>query len=234
MEDAAALVNALKRKLDTSEQRLSTGDFQKIFADTQRSQEDRTKHLLVHSSKMQSFDAMESIFAPVAVKFVIPNLTDDAALSIVGANTVQGQHIESLPIPLRDRYIPYNDELPAKPLKNMSIFKFFAAAIYLLLLYMVYPVPSTFESRGDPRSIAYLGQSFDTLIVDSTVTLKNTSGRLLHSTSTVIPLIPTIILWNLEGHRRGNSRSLGSWYVDGFLPSIANIGLAFNVLGLLR
>lgn len=88
MEDAAALVNALQGKLDLqrklgqTSQHLSTEEIQEIFAQTQRAQEKRTKQLLEQSTKLQQNDAMESIFAPLAVKYLFPTLTGEAFFSM--------------------------------------------------------------------------------------------------------------------------------------------------------
>ena len=207
-------MNALRRKLDQSHQLLSTRDFQEIFAETQRVQENRTKRLLDHATKMQSFDAMESVFAPLVVRFVIPNLTDDAALAIVGEHTLQGQRIESLPVPQRDRYVPYDDELPAKPLKNVPIGKAWSILLYSLLFYVACLISSTSESLTNPLSTALPQEFLHTIVDYYTPTDRRSRDGQLHSPSSVISLIPIILIWNLEGHRRGNIGSLGSWYVQ--------------------
>lgn len=207
-------MNALCRKLDQSHQRLSTTDFQEVFAETQRVQENRTKHLLDHATKMQSFDAMESVFAPLVVRFVIPNLTDDAALAIVGEHTLQGQRIESLPVPQRDRYVPYDDELPAKPLKSVPIGKACSILLYSLLFYLACLKSSTSGSFTNPIGIVLPKHYLDTIIDYYTPRGRRRGDGQLYSPSSVISFIPIILIWNLEGHRRGNIGSLGSWYVS--------------------
>ncbi|KAI9655144.1 MAG: hypothetical protein M1821_005627 [Bathelium mastoideum] len=88
IEDAATLVNELhgkfilQRKLGQASQHLSTEEFQEIFAKTQRAQEDRSKQLLKQSTKIQQGDAMESRFAPLAVKYILPHLTGEAFFSL--------------------------------------------------------------------------------------------------------------------------------------------------------
>ncbi|KAL9078512.1 MAG: hypothetical protein Q9157_002568 [Trypethelium eluteriae] len=88
IEDAATLVNELygklilQRKLGQVSQHLSTEDFQDIFAKMQSTQEDRSKQLLEQSTKIQQGDAMESRFAPLAVKYILPHLTGETFFSL--------------------------------------------------------------------------------------------------------------------------------------------------------
>ena len=180
---------------------------------------------------MQSFDAMEGVFAPLVVRFVIPNLTDDAALAIVGGNTVQGQRIESLPVPQRDRYVPYDGELPAKPLKNVPIGKACSILLYLLLFYLACLISSTSGSFTNPMGIALPEQYLDAIVDYYAPTGRRSRDGQLHSPSSVISFIPIILIWNLEGHRRGNIGSLGSWYVYKSSHFIIAIELIHDVLG---
>jgi hypothetical protein len=207
-------VDALLSKLGQSPERLSTSHFQDIFSKAQCTQETRTAHLIDHATKMQSFDAMESIFAPLVVRFIIPNLTDDAALAVVGANTVQGQRIQSLPMPRRDRYVPYEDELPAKPLNINPIDKLFSMTLHSLLFYLA--CSSSSLSRPLTRSLSVLiPDSYLATIAGYFVpTIRESRGQHGQSSSSTLSSILIILMWNIEGHRRGNMASLGSWYVQ--------------------
>ncbi|KAI1432416.1 hypothetical protein GGR50DRAFT_688958 [Xylaria sp. CBS 124048] len=207
VEDAATLLNVLQQKLDQAQGRLSTEDFQDVFAETQRRQENRTGHLLVHATKMQSFDAMESALAPLFEKFLIPNLTDDAALAIVGANTTKGRRIESLPIPQRPRYVPYEDELPAKPLRGM----WGIVRVCLILWYLVYCVYSIAPQVLDysPFVVKY----FHAIVRSYPfATMRFRNGQ-TNNFASWISLFPLVIMWNLDAYRRGNVKSIGSWPV---------------------
>jgi hypothetical protein len=231
MEDAAVLVNALLSKLGQSQERLSTSDFQDIFSKAQYAQENRTAHLVDHATKMQSFDAMESIFAPLVVKFVIPNLTDDAALAIVGANTVQGQIIKSLPVPQRERYVPYEDELPAKPLNIVPIDKLFSILLHSLLFYLAYLSSSPSQPLTRPLSIS-IPESYLTSIAEYFVpTSRKSEDEQAQSLSSMLSSVLIILIWNIEGHRRGNIGSLGSWYVQQSSHFFVTIKLIQQFLG---
>lgn len=207
-------MNALLYELGHSNQSLSTREFNEVFAKTQRVRESRTKHLIDHATKMQSLDAMESVFAPLVVRFVIPNLTYDSVLAIVGENCVQGQRIESLPVPQRDRYVPYDDELPTKPLKNALVMKACFILTYLMLFYLAFQASSASEYFTKTLGIV-LPERYTNALVDRNSTNGETSrNRQSHLVSSVIFLIPIILIWTIEGHRHGNLSSLGSWYVS--------------------
>ncbi|KAL9622089.1 MAG: hypothetical protein Q9160_003588 [Pyrenula sp. 1 TL-2023] len=211
LEDAAALINALLHKLGPSNQPLSTQDFNEVFAKAQRVQEDRTKHLIDHATKMQQFDAMESILAPLIIRFAIPNLTDDDALAIVGVNCVQGQRIESLPVPKRDRYVPYDDELPAKPLKNGLVVKACFGFLHLILFYAAFRPESASETFYKALSTVLPERYVDTLVNLIAPAAGTSSNGQSHPASFGLSFIPLILIWTIEGHRRGNIGSLASW-----------------------
>ncbi|KAK7756873.1 hypothetical protein SLS62_000889 [Diatrype stigma] len=213
VEDAAALVNALLRQLRQPKQRLSTADFHHVFSTAQRVQEGRTKQLILNGTMLQQFDAMESVLSPLIVRFVIPNLTDDAALSVIGVNASQGQRVEALPVPQRDRYVPYDDELPAKPLKTALAVNFAFALVHLLVLYLAF-----FPGKLSETWATTLGKVVPERYTDAVVNYfalnsgRSTEGPIQPQDS-VIAFIPVILIWILEGHRRGNLGSLWSWYV---------------------
>ncbi|KAM3073525.1 hypothetical protein ACMFMG_004581 [Clarireedia jacksonii] len=213
MEDAAALVNALLPVLDQADQPLSTKDFQRVFAEAQGSQEDRTKHLVDSAMMKQKADAMESIFAPLTVKYIIPNLTHDEALSLDSARAIAGQRIKSLPMPQRDRYIPYNDELPVKPLKKTFPINTCFALVQLLLFNLAFSPSGTSKSwasaLGTVAPERYLNPVLDYYASTSKMPIDGLSQPLASG----IYIIPIILIWILEGHRRGNIGSLCSWPV---------------------
>ncbi|KAK6210531.1 putative secondary metabolism biosynthetic enzyme [Pestalotiopsis sp. IQ-011] len=211
VEDAAALVNALLRELRQSNQPLLTRDYIHVFSTAQRAQEDHTRALIKNGTDLQKFDAMESAIAPLIVKFVVPNLTDDAALATIGVNAAQGQRIESLPMPRRDRYIPYDDEKPAKPLNLLFTIGTFFVFVQLLLFCLAYfPISTSkhwFKALGSGALEPY--------IEDVVKYFTPTSGRPAEAQSTspvsVMPFMPVLLIWALEGHRRGNLGSPWSW-----------------------
>jgi hypothetical protein len=204
-------VNALLSKLGQSPGHLSTNDFQDIFSKAQHDQENRTAHLIDHATKMQDFDAMESIFAPLIVRFVIPNLTDDAALAIVGANTVQGQRIKYLPVPKRDRYVPYEDELPVKPLNIYHIDKLFSMNLHALLFYLAYSSSSFSQHLTRSLSVMILDPYLNIIAEYFVPTIRESGDHHENSSYSTLSSILLILMWNIEGHRRGNMASLGSW-----------------------
>ncbi|GAP90730.1 putative FAD binding domain protein [Rosellinia necatrix] len=212
VEDAAALFSVLQRKLGQSQVRLSTRDFQDIFAETQHVQETRTRHLISHATKMQEFDAMQSLFSPLLAKFVIPHLTDDAMLALVGDNTTQARCIESFQVPRRPRYVPYEDELPADILKDVWIVRVFVVLWYLV--YFLYSVtPQYFIHPTYIMKCIHAASQWHSSI--PTIASGKTNPLAFE-----ISLFPMIFIWNVEGYRRGNRRTIGSRHVAIFFSAV--------------
>lgn len=210
-------MNALLSKLSqANHQALSTQEIDTVFAEAQLAQQDRTEQLIRNGTDLQKFDAMESIVAPLIVKYVVPNLTDDAALSTLGVNAAGGQRIKALPVPKRDRYVPYDDELPEPPLRNRTatLVTSSFALLQLLLLYSAYhpnsPPGSWFRTLNNAKPEQFTPHS-----ILSHWILKGGG-----STDVPLPLsgsvaffIPITLIWSIEAHRRGNIGSPWSWYV---------------------
>jgi hypothetical protein len=158
---------------------------------------------------------MQGIFAPLAVKFIIPNLTDDQALAMDSARAVTGQRIEALPVPVGDRYVPYNDELPAKPLQKTSLMVNSCFAGFQLLLSMAAYVPLCTLVSWINIFRGLLHENYLESLVHHLVQARENSSinRASHFMLSLILLTPVSLLWSLEGFRRGNLGSLWSWYV---------------------
>jgi hypothetical protein len=206
-------VNALLRKLDLSKRKLSTKDIQDIFAHAQNAQQERTQGVLTRGTMLQQSDAMESPLAPLIVKYLVPHITDDAALAIVGVNAAGGQRIESIPMPNRYRYVPYDDELPAKPLKSASVVNLGFALAQIFLFYLASLPAERSEFLNAFPSNATAGPYADTVLkyllpedgesVDKPL--------LLLQQPSLLSFLPIMLIWNLEGYRRGNKGSLWAW-----------------------
>lgn len=215
IEDAAVLVNALQRMLSQTRYP-STNDFQDVFAETQRARENRTSCLLELATKQQQIEAMESIFTPLIVRYVLPNLTGDAICSTVAPNIVQGPRIKLLPVPHRERYIPYNDELPAEPLGDVPI----ASACFVLLYSILFYVARLFSSESSSPTVP-IHFGLPEHYLNTTINYYTPSGRgsTDWSLSSVTLLTPILLIWNIEMHRHGNIRAL-AWYAHIFYSSM--------------
>ncbi|PCD38655.1 hypothetical protein AU210_007122 [Fusarium oxysporum f. sp. radicis-cucumerinum] len=235
VEDGAVLVNALLQRLRRSPSRkLSTSDFDNIFSKAQADQEYRSRRLVDSATEKQKVDAMQGIFAPLAVKFIIPNLTDDQALAMDSARAVTGQRIEALPVPVGDRYVPYNDELPAKPLQKTSLMVNSCFAGFQLLLSMAAYVPLCTLVSWISIFRGLLHENYLESLVHHLVQARENSSinRASHFMLSLILLTPVSRLWSLEGFRRGNLGSLWSWPITLFLTAGLAIGEAPKVIPL--
>ncbi|KAI8626280.1 FAD/NAD(P)-binding domain-containing protein [Xylariaceae sp. FL1651] len=206
VEDSAALVNALSRKLGHAPLYLSTNDLREVFAATQQARETRSRDLLEMSTKTQQLDAMESILAPFLVRYVMPHLTGETLFLIVSTHAVEGPRVDCLPTPQRNHYIPYNDELPAKPLGDSPIGTAIFILLYSLLCYLAWS--SSTLSWAASKAFQLPIQYLCTFLRYDTFTDRNTVDE---SFASMIFLFPVVLMWNIEAHRNGNVRSLGSW-----------------------
>lgn len=217
-------MNALKRKMNQRPNGLSEADIQAVFAETQAVREKRTQHLLNKAKMMQSFDSLDILIAPLIAKFVIPNLTDDMALQVVGLDTVEGTRLESFPMPKRPRYLPFTDELPTKPMKDVWFLKAFTALLFSFILYLSWfvlkdPGISCNGLSGTALQRVYTGIAWidqrlaDTVQVAYIATHRENPCQKLQVAYFMASLLPTILIWTIEGHRQGNHLSLASWSV---------------------
>lgn len=208
------LVNALLNELRQSDHPLSTTDFQRVFAKAQSAQEDRSRELILSATMKQRFDAMQSVFAPLIVKFVMPRLSDDVALSMDSARAITGQRIESLPMPQRKRYVPYNDELPATPLNQTLLVNSCFALAQSVLCFLAYLPASSPESWARDLASIIPKRYLDAIIGASVPPRGIQTDRLPLPPMSLFSFIPVVFIWTLEAHRRGNIGSPWSWYVQ--------------------
>lgn len=159
---------------------------------------------------------MESTFAPLIVRYIVPSLTDDAALSVIGVNAARGQRIDSLQVPQRCRYVPYDDELPARPLRKALVINSSFALLHMLLFYLAYSPASTSGSWIRALVNVFPERYIDSIVNYCALDRESSAGWPSQPLSLGISFIPVILIWSLEGHRRGNIGSLWSWYVSKF------------------
>ena len=168
--------------------------------------------MLTRGTMLQQSDAMESPLAPLIVKYLVPHITDDAALAIVGVNAAGGQRIESIPMPTRHRYVPYDDELPAKPFEGGFIVNLGFALAQMLLFYLASQTAGRSgilnSFQGNATVEPYADTVLKYLLPDDGESVDKSLW--LHQPS-LLSCLPIMLIWNLEGYRRGNKGSLWTW-----------------------
>ncbi len=126
IESAAAFVNSLLRMMDSRQGALSDADVDSIFRETQNVRWNRAHMLMEAAKKKQALTALESPIGSVVVRMLIPLLDLESGLRPAIPTFAGGTKLERLAVPKRPRAHPFDDELPAKPLKT-SLPQFIAA-----------------------------------------------------------------------------------------------------------
>ncbi|KAI0600328.1 FAD binding domain protein [Biscogniauxia sp. FL1348] len=136
IESVAELVNAIIRMRDSRPgglTGLTDSDIHTIFQQTQAARHERAKRLVGDAHTLQALSAYEKpLLSKVVWEYVGPMLGEELGLSFFSTPIVGGARIEKLPIPHRERLIPYADELPAKPQRAFTGYltrAFFIAAM---------------------------------------------------------------------------------------------------------
>lgn len=103
METAAALVNALRRKLDqgSADARLSDEDVEDIFAEVQASRFDRAADSVSQGRRSKAISTQDTLFSRFFVHVVLAWFSDLLILTLVLNNYKNSTIVEDLNVPKR-------------------------------------------------------------------------------------------------------------------------------------
>lgn len=126
VETAAVLANALLRKFDEVAARspeaktLTTADIDAVFTKAENMHIERSRMCVKAGSDIKKILSLARPLHRVITKALgVPGLVpDDFLVSGVGATVLGGPVLERLPVPRRPRAIPFDDELPARPVND--------------------------------------------------------------------------------------------------------------------
>ncbi|CCT63537.1 uncharacterized protein FFB20_03024 [Fusarium fujikuroi] len=208
IETAASLVNHLTGEYS----KWSVKNIESAFAAVQKERFDRVKWLIDDAHQIQQIQAMAdpllAVIGPPRAR-LLSEITFLGGSKLVGAMRVNG-----IPLPPREHTVPFNDELPAKPLSwswlPIAVGAFSQVALLQLASEMLVPLqkPNTFG--GEPLAKHYTGIETLHKILATSVAIFGVS--LESGTSTRLQLISftplsmsTILDWTLESHRVGSN-----------------------------
>lgn len=200
MESAALLVNALVRHLRSSPQGLSGDQVDAALSEVHALRYERAKRLVEQAHMLQSMISQRFIFSRVLLKYLIPFFGQDAFVDIVVPICCEATRIHGIPVPKRSHFVPFEDELPAKPIKGDLIRRIpwlLASGSLGVLLYA-----SLSKLDIEAGNLQQLGNG-------------GILGRLTGQgpgASLVTSLIPTLSTWLVEASRHGNTLNPLSWY----------------------
>ncbi|KAJ4129640.1 hypothetical protein NW754_003922 [Fusarium falciforme] len=199
MESAALLVNALVRHLRSSPQGLSGDQVDAALSEVHALRYERAKRLVEQAHMLQSMISQRFIFSRVLLKYLIPFFGQDAFVDIVVPICCEATRIHGIPVPKRSHFVPFEDELPAKPIKGDLIRRIpwlLASGSLGVLLYA-----SLSKLNIEAGNLQQLGNGG---------ILGRLTGQGLGA-SLVTSLIPTLSTWLIEASRHGNTLNPLSW-----------------------
>lgn len=155
--------------------------------------------------------------------WILPRLERETAMSKFADLISPGVRLEMLPLPERPRWIPYLDELPAKPLGGGRFLAVAAAGLFVMLLCIAKAAlelslpegPLSF--LGGPLKTTYVGLpqldswlwtlvfAFSHGVAGSDASLRVLVVYFLSA------LLPITTVWIVEAHRHGNKRTPIAW-----------------------
>jgi hypothetical protein len=215
VESSATLVNALMKQLERSPGGPSDDEIHNMFARVQASRMKRLQVLLNFSKSMIKDVQLErplSFLTPALLAISGP----EANLMTRSLMWTGGERLNHVAIPKRPRMVPYDDELPAKPMEETSWNKVITAAalcISFLAAHRALRIPSDdgfVTYGGGPLVTSYTGiSSIDKLlsILTSFFSFSLTSNDLathLQLIELLVILLPIYSIWTAESYRVGN------------------------------
>lgn len=228
VETAAVLANALLRKFDEvlakspEAKTLTSADIDAAFTEAENMRIERSRMCVKAGSDIQKMLSLATplhriISKALGAPWLVP---DDFIVSGVGATVLGGPVLERLPVPRRPRAIPFDDELPARPvtdpLKTWLASGALAGALGLAVWAARRTVvldPSLFAVRpgNGPARTRYTGIHGVDAILSPLVSAvewgldsnePGLRGLLGYFTA---QMIPTFLIWTVEGYRIGHT-----------------------------
>ncbi|KAH7016712.1 hypothetical protein EDB80DRAFT_826985 [Ilyonectria destructans] len=233
IETAATLANHLFPKKDSD---LTRSDVQGIFSNTQTDRFKRVSFLVADAHAQQQNDALETPFLALMAR-VLPRIMSQELTLQLGSNKLVGAtRLEMVSVPNRGHLIPFDDELPAKPLGSTWLPTSLAAicqcSLYWLSNKILLPLEAPQSFAGAPLRQQYLGigvldKLLSTLVSIFGVPLAGSNRAQKLQLIYFAPVIfSSIVDWTIESYRAG---------ADGLLISYPSLfGIVYQVLGIGR
>ncbi|KAG7432175.1 FAD-dependent monooxygenase andE [Fusarium oxysporum f. sp. raphani] len=204
MESAALLVNALVRQLKLSPQGLSDSQIDSALSEVHALRYERAKRLVEQAHSLQMMISQRFPFARFIFKHLISLFGQDAFIDIVTPICCEATRIQGIPVPKRPHFVPFEDELPAKPIKGGLVRRVpWVLATGTLGLSLFAALKSKDLGAGTGVFYSTL-QQWGAGGLLAKVAGESPAAGLVH-------LIPVLSTWLIEGSRRGNSIIPLSW-----------------------
>ncbi|KAH9228284.1 hypothetical protein K456DRAFT_1926221 [Colletotrichum gloeosporioides 23] len=223
IEAAALLGNAIAELLEKypDVDQLSTDLVEGSVAQVHAIRYHRAKKLVSEGHNLQQILTGRSPFSKIVTQYLVPILKEDGFLNVALPIFKAGPRVEKLAMPKRARLVPFDDELPAKPITARAVLRvarILSAGSFAALLY---------HSGG----LAYFSTFRDVMQTQTKLFLAAVAAGSPHLS--VDGLFSTLTLGLVEGHRVGNRLSVLLWpTVDGLASTAFGPDAVAPLLGL--
>ncbi|KAF2189347.1 FAD binding domain-containing protein [Zopfia rhizophila CBS 207.26] len=239
IEDAAVLTNHIfdLRKSKGKASSFTDTDIAIAFESTQTKRHDRASMLMGKSHDLQSLQAMDTFVSKLIARYIIPHSSKEQVLEMISSNVRPAARLGMSNVPTRPHCDLYHDERPATPLGEPKAARLLAFGVFLYLTIVSEakmrlpnaPLPKDF--LGIPPQTHFTGiQLFDQLLNMIVLSFADSIswddvGHNLQFFYLLSFLLPTFVLWYIEGYRFGNKWSLISW------PTFYGVAMNFRGIG---
>ncbi|KAF9768230.1 hypothetical protein IL306_014487 [Fusarium sp. DS 682] len=220
VESAASLVNHLTSDKCSN---WNNSEIDAAFSAVQKERFDRVQWLVNDARKTQQIQAMETPFLATIGPILARVLSTQTVLQLDGQKVVGATRINSISIPQREHTIPFNDELPAKPLPMrwlpVGLGVISQGALFRLANQILgsLQIPTTFG--GEPLVKHYTGVKLLDKILPALVAVfgvplaSNNQAANLQWISFTPLLFSTTLDWTLESYRVGSKGLVTSFTI---------------------
>ncbi|KAF5688574.1 hydroxylase [Fusarium denticulatum] len=198
MESAALLVNALVRQLKLNPQGLSDSQIDSALSEVHTLRYERSKRLVEQAHSLQMMISQRFPLARFIFKPLISLFGPNAFIDVVTPICCEATRIQGIPVPRRPHFVPFEDELPAKPIKSGIARRVpWALATGALGLSLFAALKKKGLGSGTGVLYSFLQQWGAGGLL----------GKVIGQSSAIVlaNLVPVLSSWLIEGSRRGNS-----------------------------
>ncbi len=202
IQDAAALVNALTKRLDKFGGRIPKSELESAFFETEKARQEHVEYSRSDAFDMQESQAMQNQIFLRLFPLVAKGLSIDAKHEVNRAIMFNTAKLDKLPLPYRPHFIPFADELPAKKVDNNwwnagTVVAYAALWVVAKMLCTTDDAPASLVKTA-LRHFTGIGQ-------DSSPTSAGTIYSTLYSTSLLTTMA---VYWTIERYRRCNRQAM--------------------------
>ncbi len=201
IQDAAALMNSLTRRLDKYGGKIPKEEIEAAFCETEAARQEHVEHSRKTSFEMQESQAMQNKMFVKVFPLVARNMSLDAKHDVSRSVMFNTAKLEKLPLPCRPHFIPFQDELPAKNIAH-GLWNAGAVAAYAGLWV---GAKALCTSNDAPPSFLKTIFHHLTGLGQNAVPASGSTLAALYTTS----LLSTMaVYWTLERYRRCNRQAM--------------------------